>query len=449
MSWLARSLANSLRLDADGDVENDVVLDPPTSRDNAIRSKIHQEEEEQNEDQETQGRAGVREDLNEIKQTLTRQFWGTSSSAPSATEDLDEIKQALTRQFWGMASFLVPPPTATPSQSDPSPFISNQSDHRVVSPNEEPQFDDAIMSNHSTDGEQGTVRTDHPQPNSVSSRSDSEENQEPERAVGITEEVLAFAMNIAMHPETWLDFPIDEEDDTDDFDVSDAQQEHAAVIERLTPRLAALRIELCPCHMSESYFWKVYFVLLHSRLNKEDAGILSTPQVMAARAMWMQELQKQTKPEFEIFGRSTSYPRDNMHHDDYTPNLLDDAYSDDLPNRTYECRITSLSMVANYVTEKHTVESSGTNFIDKSVIEENSIMKTDDSKDLKCRRPSQIIIQDYDDEDDEWPEEDSDLGEYGGTIHPMVNEEDISFSDLEDDDYGIKPVSSNKGSKVV
>ena len=61
--------------------------------------------------------------------------------------------------------------------------------------------------------------------------------------------------------------------------MSDAQKEHAFTIERLAPRLAALRIELCPCHMSESYFWKVYFVLLHSRLNKQDAEVLSTPQV--------------------------------------------------------------------------------------------------------------------------------------------------------------------------
>jgi len=61
--------------------------------------------------------------------------------------------------------------------------------------------------------------------------------------------------------------------------MSDAQKQHAAVVERLIPRLAALRIELCPCFMSESYFWKVYFVLLHSRLNKEDAGVLSTSQV--------------------------------------------------------------------------------------------------------------------------------------------------------------------------
>lgn len=61
--------------------------------------------------------------------------------------------------------------------------------------------------------------------------------------------------------------------------MSDAQKEHAFTIEGLAPRLAALRFELCPCHMSESYFWKVYFVLLHSRLNKHDAEVLSTPQV--------------------------------------------------------------------------------------------------------------------------------------------------------------------------
>jgi hypothetical protein len=64
-----------------------------------------------------------------------------------------------------------------------------------------------------------------------------------------------------------------------DFDMSDAQQEHTLAIQHLAPRLAALRIELCPCHMTESYFWKVYFVLLHSRLKKHDADNLSTPQV--------------------------------------------------------------------------------------------------------------------------------------------------------------------------
>lgn len=64
-----------------------------------------------------------------------------------------------------------------------------------------------------------------------------------------------------------------------DFELSDAQQGHAYAVERLTPRLAALRFELCPVHLSEGFFWMVYFVLLYSRLKKHDAELLSTPQV--------------------------------------------------------------------------------------------------------------------------------------------------------------------------
>lgn len=66
---------------------------------------------------------------------------------------------------------------------------------------------------------------------------------------------------------------------TSDFDMTDAQQEHALAVERLVPRLAALRIELCPGYMSEHRFWKIYFVLLHPRLDVHDAELLSTPHV--------------------------------------------------------------------------------------------------------------------------------------------------------------------------
>ncbi|CBI35753.3 unnamed protein product, partial [Vitis vinifera] len=90
---------------------------------------------------------------------------------------------------------------------------------------------------------------------------------------------MAFVRNIAMHPETWLDFPLVDDEDSDDFDMSDAQQEHALAVERLAPRLAALRIELCPGCLTEDCFWKIYFVLLHPRLSKHDAELLSTPQV--------------------------------------------------------------------------------------------------------------------------------------------------------------------------
>lgn len=62
--------------------------------------------------------------------------------------------------------------------------------------------------------------------------------------------------------------------------MTDAQQDHALAVESLAPELADLRIELCPSHMSEGCFWKIYFVLLHPKLRKDDADILSTPQVI-------------------------------------------------------------------------------------------------------------------------------------------------------------------------
>ncbi|MED6130699.1 hypothetical protein PIB30_003277 [Stylosanthes scabra] len=405
-SWIARSLSNTLRID-----ENDVVPDPPTPPHEHHHNAHGSEPEEEDEDDQAQGR-GVK-------------------------DDLDEIKQTLTRQFWGMANFLAPPPSTSNPSSPPSNHLSIP----------DPDF---------SDGEQGSLRLHQPEPEPEPIGSDSGGNHQPqleeyapERAVGITEEVLSFAFNIAMHPETWLDFPIDEEDDPQDFDMSDAQEEHALAIERLIPRLNALRIELCPCHMSESYFWKVYFVLLHSRLNKDDASILSTPQVMEARAMWMQELHKKTKPEFEFSRIGTTYSKGPVRHVDFDCSLADDAYSDELSHQTYGYETTSLSTLADKEIEKHTVavESSEPHFIDKSVIQESTIIKTE-NKDLKCGHSTQTITQDYvnDDDDIDWPEEDSDLGE---PIISAVNEEDVSFSDLEDDDYGVKPITCNTGSKVA
>lgn len=61
--------------------------------------------------------------------------------------------------------------------------------------------------------------------------------------------------------------------------MSDAQQEHALAVERLAPRLGALRTELCPSYMNESSFWKIYFVLLHPRLEGHAAERLSTSTV--------------------------------------------------------------------------------------------------------------------------------------------------------------------------
>ena len=61
--------------------------------------------------------------------------------------------------------------------------------------------------------------------------------------------------------------------------MTEAQQEHAEAVKEVASRLAALHHELCPAIISFGRFWKIYFVLLHSRLSREDSELLCTPQV--------------------------------------------------------------------------------------------------------------------------------------------------------------------------
>ncbi|XP_015900477.3 uncharacterized protein LOC107433675 [Ziziphus jujuba] len=407
MSWLARSLTNSLRLDDDDDEDDDNDVVPDHGFGDLAQSspakphQPHHHQQQEREDLHNESEVHVEdEDEEEEEEAHSR----------GVKEDLSEFKQTLTRQFWGVASFLAPPPS---QPSTPSNRLGLNCDRS------EP-FDQS---------DQGT---------NMSSKGEEEDELEyfMGRAVGITEEVLAFARNIAMHPETWLDFPGDEEENLDDFNMSVAQQDHVFVIEHLAPRLAALRIELCPCHMSENYFWKVYFVLLHSRLNKQDAETLSTAQVMAARSKWMQELQSHSTSDSEWLGGSKLCLKENSNtlHQDLVTDSSFSAHFEDMLLEPSES--TMPSCTTYFEPEKHPVGSSEWQFIDKSVIEERSIVKTQDKNSI-VGPSSKILVKnnDDDDDDDDWPEEDYESHEYGGgTIH-VVDEEDISFSDLEDDNF--------------
>ncbi|CAN6281544.1 unnamed protein product [Urochloa humidicola] len=250
---------------------------------------------------------------------------------------------------------------------------------------------------------------------------DEEEVEEDWDVIGITEEVLAFATNIARHPETWLDFPLLPDDDESDgpfsyFDMSDAQQEHALAIEHLAPRLAALRIELCPIHMSEECFWKIYFVLLHPRLNKNDAELLSTPQIVEARAMLMQRLQYQSKLETEQLSH---------HKDDLGVQLREDtlkAGTKAFPFMRQEAA--SVMPITEIEIEKHPIQVTEVAVVDKSVIKEELPKHQTET--------SNVLKEAFDDDIDDWFDEEADLAGHP-TIH-IGDEEDVSFSDLEEDD---------------
>uniref|UniRef100_UPI001CB99325 uncharacterized protein LOC122588930 n=1 Tax=Erigeron canadensis TaxID=72917 RepID=UPI001CB99325 len=306
-------------------------------------------------------------------------------------DDLSEFTESLARQIWGVASFLAPPPPPPP------PLLSDHHDGLNC---------ESLIN----EGEIERVS------NSETFDCDDDDEKLENNVVGVTEEVLQFAMNIAHHPETWLDFPLSEdEDDNDDFEMSDTQWDHATLVEHLVPRLAALRIEFCPIHMSESYFWKVYFVLLHPRLNKHDADLLSTPQIVAARTMWMKELQMHAKPELESLERNASHTFDS--HEDYN------TTSSDSPSA-------KLSEKETHAFEPTTCQTDE----DKHPVLTQEYGSTKGISDQRTVMSFTVPIEDFDEDEDNWIHENSELDGYDGPDVLIGDDEDISFSDLEDDD---------------
>ncbi|XP_015066417.1 uncharacterized protein LOC107011424 isoform X2 [Solanum pennellii] len=429
MSWFARSIASTLRLEDNDD-----------DRDDAVSSN---------------------HDHSTGKPTTEKQQKDDDDSLPvspsrGVKDDFSELTKTLTRQFWGVASFLAPP-----SQSEP--------DKSLLDPNSEPARDSddeesdsagiaGLRSDIAEIGgrfKSGISKLSKNIPVSEITKMASNllqlgpEEEEDKRfdsgrgAVGVTEEVVAFVRDIAMHPETWLDFPLFEDEDDEDFDLSDAQQEHALAVERLAPRLAALRIELCPGYMSEARFWEIYFVLLHPRLNKQDAELLSTPQVFNARASLSQELHKRTKPIEGDWSKEETFKstdRGGSQHEEMLA-VPSAPLSADAVQDMSSVDVSSLSVVVGSGTDVHPVISENQT-VDRLVAEEGPITL---SKDEKLQSASATKLEESDEEDaDDWlKEENTEITGTSKTTMSFEDDEDVSFSDLEEDDSDMPAKSKN------
>ncbi|KAE8076369.1 hypothetical protein FH972_015025 [Carpinus fangiana] len=99
-------------------------------------------------------------------------------------------------------SFLAPPASSEPSA--PSHFSQIDASDQSVSSSAEEEPSDHTVS---------WIRSDIAEILKMPSNEELLEACGLGGAVGITDKVLAFAGNIGMHPETWLDFPLDEKED--------------------------------------------------------------------------------------------------------------------------------------------------------------------------------------------------------------------------------------------
>ncbi|GER30998.1 BSD domain-containing family protein [Striga asiatica] len=426
MAWWARSIANTLKFDDDDD-DDDVNAarkpeskqsDSPESRDDDVASPV--------------------------------------SPSRGVKEDLSELSKTLTRQFWGVASFLAPPPQPEPqsdpgvSEPDQSSILGIRSDFAEIGG----KFRSGIsrLSNNINVSEitklaSNLLQLESDDENEGSGVRESFESF-GEGAVGVTEKVLAFVLDIAVHPETWLDFPLPE-DIADmfnaDFDMTDAQQEHALAVERLVPRLAVLRMELCPGYMSESCFWLIYFLLLHTRLDKQDAKRLSTPQVLEARALLGHELKNKntTEPRNSSGQKSPCPEESDVSHHEESLSMPSPVIPENEPNKTANLNISTSGATAAPKIVKDPAEINETKTANNSVTQEKEASQVKEQYMKKSNSSSISVDEDEDDADDWLKEETLDAGSSTGKSIPIVNEDDVTFSDLEDDD-GDVPASHRK-----
>lgn len=367
-------------------------------------------------------------------------------------EDLSQLKNALKKQLWGVASFIAPPPQISSekslnngegetqemdgSRNEPDGIRTDLSQLSGQVRSGFSRISTALQSLTTDEDVEGVEDSSSPAlnfPASLSSgiteisklassflplNSGKMKAEGDAGVVGLTDEVLIFAASISQHPGTWLDFPLDGGDD-DDFDMSDVQQEHALAVERLTPNLASLRLELCPGYMSDGQFWKIYFVLLHPQLSKEDALLLTTPQILEARALLSEESKKRNEAKSSNARTNWGSPERNIPL---------------MPQQNFE----HFSPAADSIEKEDSFKSVSLETMEPVIANDSEgDYHISSQRDLSNHMASTEVVE-HDDEDadvDNWLQEEqgkNDAPLY--TASGLSNEEDVSFSDLEDDD---------------
>ncbi|MED6219814.1 hypothetical protein PIB30_039198 [Stylosanthes scabra] len=108
-------------------------------------------------------------------------------------------------------------------------------------------------------------------PNSKASQQESEE-----QIYGITQDLINHLKSFTI--DTFKNFPLQDEDDSANGeearststkirkDLSQWQERHAVLILSRVKEISQLRYSLCPRHLKEQQFWKIYFKLARSHV---------------------------------------------------------------------------------------------------------------------------------------------------------------------------------------
>ncbi|KAH9653343.1 BSD domain-containing protein [Citrus sinensis] len=311
-------------------------------------------------------------------------------------EELSVLGENIGRQLRGVAAFLAPPPiteSQSQSRSSDSPTLQGIRDDLV-------EIGGSFKSGLSLlSGNKAVAGFSKLASNLLQFRNQDDYGEEFDGVAGITGEVVEFVKEISLRSECWTDFPLSLDDD---FEMSDAQREHAFSVERLVPSFTDLRISLRP-HLGDNRFWMIYFILLLPRLNEEDFELLSTPKARTSIHIRSCEI----PPGITIW---------KNHNIIATRNTL----------------LQKLQTTRNVQVGNNTSDASQKSSEIGGTQEENIGSREKDVTKI-VNATKDLEIEDEENTEQWLEEDDTDTGFSVSTRKEIHHEEDVSFSDLEDE----------------
>lgn len=163
-----------------------------------------------------------------------------------------------------------------------------------------------------------------------------------------------------------------------------------------------------------------------------------SPQIVEARAMLLHKLQSRTKPDYEISCRDQPYQ--SVYATSASP-------SGEVPSPSGMFSETAQANSYRYLeTDKHALHTSELDIFDKSE-NEGEPVTCHPNRDIVSNF-SEISIQDYGDDDgDDWLEEEA-AGLTASMSILYEHIEDVSFSDLEEEEEPTRPLRSLNSSNA-
>lgn len=102
-----------------------------------------------------------------------------------------------------------------------------------------------------------------------------QEEEEEEELLGVTQQLIDHVKSFTL--ETFKNFPLQDNEAANSNgetqtsshvrkDLSDWQERHAVLVLSKVKELSQLRFKLCPRHLKEEKFWRIYFMLVKSHV---------------------------------------------------------------------------------------------------------------------------------------------------------------------------------------